>query len=212
MIASTSPAPLNIADQIPAIMIPQWHRGSEWARDRARLFYEETARMAAAGQGVVEHEQVRLMWLGTGLWYNLGFYDYLQSKYGAVFVWSIYLAIAADGYPTYGDDPLRTLAGRITKIFGIMGTPPLNTEWIRNEIERYRIDGVVSLQAGANAVEGSVCQQGIGYTYFLQRTLEESGVPICFIGANTVDARTWDDGIVKAKVSGFIEQEILAKR
>ena len=212
VIASTSPAPLNIADQIPAIMIPQWHRGSEWARDRARLFYEETARMAANGQGVVEHERARLMWLGTGLWYNLGFYDYFQKKYGAVFIWSIYLAIAADGYPTYGDDPLRTLAGRITKIFGIMGTPPLNTEWIRNEIERYRIDGVVSLLAGTNAVEGSICQQGIGYTYFLQRTLEECGVPICFLGANTVDARSWNDDIVRTRVSEFIEREILGEK
>ena len=39
------------------------------------------------------------MWVGRGLWFNLGFYQHFRSGYGAVFVWSMYLAIAADGYP-----------------------------------------------------------------------------------------------------------------
>lgn len=209
LIARTSPAPLNIADQIPGVMIPQWHRGTEWGRDRARLFYEETRRKVEAGEGVVEKENARLMWLGTGLWHNLAFYEHFQKQYGAVFVWSIYLAIASDGYPTYGDDPLRALAGRMTKIFGIMYTLPLNTEWIRNEIHRYGIDGVVSLHAGNNTAEGGVCQQNIGYNHFLHRVLEETGVPICYIGANTVDSRSWDDERINHQVADFLESRVL---
>ena len=45
-----------------------------------------------------EDERVRLMWIGRGLWFNLGFYQRLAEEHGAVFVWSMYLAIAADGY------------------------------------------------------------------------------------------------------------------
>ena len=210
LIAKTSPTPLNIADQIPGVMIPQWHRGTEWGRDRAKLFYEETKRKVDNGEGVVEKENARLMWLGTGLWHNLTFYEHFQETYGAVFVWSIYLAIASDAYPTYGEDPLRTLAGRMTKIFGIMYTAPLNTQWIKNEIERYSIDGVVSLHAGANTPEGGVCQQNIGYRYFLHRVLADAGVPICYIGANTVDSRGWDDGRVTQQVADFLESRVLS--
>jgi benzoyl-CoA reductase/2-hydroxyglutaryl-CoA dehydratase subunit BcrC/BadD/HgdB len=211
LISATSPAPMNVPDHMPATMIPQWHRGSTWARERARLFYEETVDRVAAGRGVVEDERVRLMWHGTGLWYNLDFYEYFQEEFGAVFVWSIYLAIASDAYPTYGDDPLRAVAGRIVKIFNIMDTPPFFAEWIRKEVQRFGIDGVVSLRGGAGAEEGSVCQQKLGTTFFVEQVLEGLGVPICYVGANTVDARTWDDESNRTRVSTFIEREILER-
>ena len=41
LLAATKPAPLDIVDSIPAVMLPQWHRGTEWARDAARAFHEE---------------------------------------------------------------------------------------------------------------------------------------------------------------------------
>jgi benzoyl-CoA reductase/2-hydroxyglutaryl-CoA dehydratase subunit BcrC/BadD/HgdB len=211
LIATTSPAPMNVPDHMPATMIPQWHRGSTWARDRAKLFYEETAERVASGQCVVEQENVRLLWHGTGLWYNMDFYEYFQQDYGAVFVWSIYLAIAADGYPTYGEDPLRAVAGRMTKIFNIMDMPPFFAEWIARETERFGIDGVVSLRGGESTKEGSVCQPKLGSTYFLEKVLADLDVPICYVGGDSVDARTWDDEGNRAKVSTFIEREILAQ-
>ncbi|MFC5827547.1 2-hydroxyacyl-CoA dehydratase family protein [Nonomuraea insulae] len=41
LIARTRPAPIGVNDGIPAVMLPQWHRGTEWARDAARSLYEE---------------------------------------------------------------------------------------------------------------------------------------------------------------------------
>ena len=93
-------------------MLPQWHRGTEWARDAARAFHEEVEGLVADGAAVCEDERLRLMWIGRGLWFNLGFYQHFQREYGAVFVWSMYLAIAADGYLRYGGPPLRALAAR----------------------------------------------------------------------------------------------------
>ena len=112
LLAATTPAPLDIVDSIPAVMLPQWHRGTEWARDAARSFHEEVEGLVAEGAAVCEDERLRLMWIGRGLWFNLGFYQHFQREYGAVFVWSMYLAIAADGYPRYGGPPLRALAAR----------------------------------------------------------------------------------------------------
>ena len=209
LINHARPAPFNIADQMPATMIPQWHRGNEWARDRARLFYEETRRKVEAGEGAVADERVRLMWIGTGLWYNLDFYQYFQQQYGAVFVWSIYLSVAADAYPTYGDeDPLRTLAARLIKINNLLAVPPFNTQWYLEQIRAAGIDGVVAMGRDDEAD----CQSSFGTQYLAHRAIEAAGVPLLELDVDNADARGWDDAAVRAQVSGFIENAILAKR
>jgi benzoyl-CoA reductase/2-hydroxyglutaryl-CoA dehydratase subunit BcrC/BadD/HgdB len=202
LISATRPAPINIADQMPATMIPQWHRGAEWARDRAKLFYEELERKVAAGEAAAPNEKVRLMWIGTGLWYNLDFYADFERRYGAVFVWSIYLSIAADAYATYGDDPLRTLAGRMTKIARIMHTPPFNVAWYLAEAKKAGIDGVVSLGEGEG---GEGCREVFGFTHLLRKGFEAAGIPYLSLGVDNVDARSWDEGAVRARMGEFIE-------
>ncbi|WP_262403300.1 2-hydroxyacyl-CoA dehydratase family protein [Actinomadura sp. CNU-125] len=112
LVARTRPVPLRVADSIPSVMVPQWHRGTEWARDAARRFHDEVRERVDAGAAACETERVRLMWIGRGLWSDMDFYKSFEDRYGAVFVWSMYLAIAADGYIRYGDDPLRALAAR----------------------------------------------------------------------------------------------------
>jgi benzoyl-CoA reductase/2-hydroxyglutaryl-CoA dehydratase subunit BcrC/BadD/HgdB len=212
LIAVTRPAPLNVADQMPATMIPQWHRGTPWGRDRAMLFFEETEAKVNAGIGAAPNENVRLMWLGTGLWYNLGFYEYFEKRYGAVFVWSIYLAIAADAYPTDpsrpDEDPLRTLAGRMTKIYAMLNTAPFNVEWFKAEAKRAGIDGVVSLTGGTE----DDCRETFGQHYLVRRAFEDAGIPILRLGVDNADARSWDDEAIRARVGAFIEQDILARR
>jgi benzoyl-CoA reductase/2-hydroxyglutaryl-CoA dehydratase subunit BcrC/BadD/HgdB len=212
LISGTRPAPLNVADQMPATMIPQWHRGTSWGRDRARQFFEETKAKVEAGDAAAPNEQVRLMWLGTGLWYNLGFYEYFEKRYGAVFVWSIYLAIAADAYPTDptrpDEDPLRTLAGRMTKIYAMLNTAPFNVEWFKAEALRAGIDGVVSLTGGTE----DDCRETFGQHYLARRAFEDAGIPVLRLGVDNADARSWDDEAIRARVGAFIEQDILAKR
>jgi benzoyl-CoA reductase/2-hydroxyglutaryl-CoA dehydratase subunit BcrC/BadD/HgdB len=211
LIAGARPSPLNIADQMPATMIPQWHRGTPWARDRAKSFYEETKRKVEAGEGAAPDEKVRLMWLGTGLWYNLGFYEDFERRYGAVFVWSIYLAIAADAYPTYGPpdgDPLRALAGRMTKIYALLNTAPFNVEWFVHEAKRAGIDGVVSLTGGTD----DDCRETFGQHHLVRRAFEQAGIPVLRLGVDNADARSFDDAAIRARVGGFIDNEILARR
>jgi benzoyl-CoA reductase/2-hydroxyglutaryl-CoA dehydratase subunit BcrC/BadD/HgdB len=208
LINRSRPAPVNIADQMPATMIPQWHRGDTWARDRAKLFYEETKRRVEAGEGAAPNERVRLMWIGTGLWYNLDFYQYFQQQYGAVFVWSIYLSVAADAYPTYGPDPLRTLAARLLKINNLLAVPPFNTQWYLDQIRAAGIDGVVSMGRD----DETACQSSFGTQYLVHRAIEQAGVPLLKLNVDSADASGWDDAAVRAQVAGFIEHDILAKR
>ncbi len=208
LISAARPAPLNIADQMPATMIPQWHRGTEWARSRAELFRTETESRIESTEWAAPNERIRLMWLGTGLWYNLGFYEYFEKRYGAVFVWSIYTAIAADAYPTDGDDPLRVLAARMTKIQALLNTPPWNIEWFLQEARRAGIDGVVSLNGGTQ----DDCRETFGFHALLRDAFAAAGIPVLRLGADNVDARSWDDEAMRARVAAFIEQEILPKQ
>ena len=128
-------------------MLPQWHRGTQYAVDAARALHDEVAARAAAGEG--PRERVRLMWVGRGLWFNMGFYQHFEERYGAVFVWSMYLAVAADAYLRYGDDPLRTLAARFAAFGDQINMPPWSSEWYLKEARHNRIDGVVHLVGDA---------------------------------------------------------------
>ena len=193
LLARTAPAPIDVNDSIPATMIPQWHRGSEWGRDAARRLHDELAELVAEGASVVPDEQVRLMWIGRGLWVDRHFYEHFQERHGAVFVWSMYLAVAADGYLRRGDDPMRALAARFTGFADQYNTPPWSSEWYAKEAVHNQIDGVVQLTT--DAVRG---------TRFITDAIERAGIPVLEIAGSNVDRRDWDSDAVIAAVDDFI--------
>jgi hypothetical protein len=182
LIAAARPCPIAVTDGIPSVMVPQWHRGTEWARDAARAFHDEVRDRVDAGVAVCPDERLRLMWVGRGLWFDLGFYQRFQRSHGAVFVWSMYLAIAADGYLRYGDDPLRALAARFAAFGDQLYTPPWSAEWYVKEARHHGVDGVVHLVS--DDARGS---------YFTTRALRAAGIPVLELHADNVDARTGDD-------------------
>ncbi len=197
LIAATSPAPITISDSIPSVMIPQWHRGTQWARDAARTFYEEVRERVETGQPPCADERVRLMWVGTGLWFDMGFYTWFQEACGAVFVWSMYLAIAADGYIRHGADPLRTLAGRFAAFPDMINAPPWASEWYAKEAVHNRIDGAVHF--------ATTDRRG---NWFVNRAIEAAGVPVLQIDGDSADARGWEPASVQAQVVAFIEDRV----
>ena len=81
-----------------------------------------------------------------------------------MFVWSMYLAVAADAYLRYGDDPLRTLAARFAAFGEQINMPPWSAEWYVKEARHNRIDGVVHLVG--DAFRGAP---------FITRALEDGG-------------------------------------
>lgn len=198
LIAVTRPTPVSINDSIPAVMIPQWHRGSEWARDAARELYHEVAGAVRDGRAVCPGERVRLMWIGRGLWFDLGLYQRFQEKYGAVFVWSMYLAIAADGYARYGGDPMRALAARFTGFTDQLYTPPWSSQWYVKEAQGHGVDAVVHLVA--DDVPGSA---------FTTRALEDAGIPVLEITANNADSRGGAAAALETAIGDFLERRVL---
>jgi hypothetical protein len=185
---------VSIVDTMPATMIPQWHRGTEWARDAAKAVYEEVCGRVARGEAVCPTERLRLAWIGTGLWFNMRFYEHFQERYGAVFVWSIYLGIAADGYVRYGTDPLRALAARFTTLEGALHMNTWSSEWHVKECLTNQVDGVVTLEGHGG--------------YFSTRALQAAGIPVLALRGSNVDSRGWDDAAITEQLAHFLETEV----
>ena len=114
-------------------MIPQWHRGSDWAVAHARRFRDEVAARVREGVGAATHERLRLMWIGAGLWHDTSFYRALEEKWGAVFVWSMYMPFAGPQYiREIRNRPMEALASRICSMNEVSAPAALD-EWLDGE-------------------------------------------------------------------------------
>jgi hypothetical protein len=195
LIAETVPCPADVVDQL-AQYSAQWHRGTIEARDLAKMFYEEVKEKVEKKDAAYPDEKLRLQWLKGGNFGNTAFYQYFAEKYGAVFVATIYISIASDGYPrSMLNDPLRALAGRHL-FLGLYHGP----DWDLKEARHNKIDGAVMF-------EQSACQRlsHSGHLMYKQ-AYEKAGIPLCVISP------TWDADKQQTEISKFIETRLLPKR
>lgn len=203
-IAGTArPCPVSILDQMTNTMIPQWHRGSDWAVSHARRFRDEIGERANKGVGVAENERLRLMWIGAGLWHDTTFYTLLEERLGAVFVWSMYLPFAGAQYiRELKGRPFDALASRICSMNEVLHLPPWMNEWMVSEAQRCEIDAAVVLVPPDNRLS----QSG---TLLTGEALDSAGVPVLIMSADMVDAKNWDRDAAVARVETFLREEIL---
>lgn len=204
IIAAAPRLPIRIAEMIPNVMIPQWHRGSDWALAQARAFRDEVASRVRDGFAVVPGERVRMMWIGAGLWFDTGFYSDFEAL-GAVFAWSMYLPFAADGYlrADHGD-PMRTLAARVVDLNEHLHQPPWAGAWHVKEALRHRIDLAVIIVPASDRPSGSG-------TRFIARSLAEAGIASVMLDADMVDGRGWDGAEARARVRAGIDAVVAKK-
>ncbi len=199
-IGTARPCPVSIGEQMSNVMIPQWHRGSEWAVAHARKFRDEVLERIASGAGTGSNERVRLMWIGAGLWHDPGFYQALEETIGAVFVWSMYMPFAGPQYiRELKGKPMEALASRICSMNEVLHLPPWMNGWMTAEAERCGIDAAVILLPPDNRLS----QSG---TKLTAQALEEAGVPVLMIDADMVDAHNWDHDRMVAMVADFIAE------
>ena len=204
LIADCHPVPVTVVDTINAVMQAQWQRCTRWAADHAKSLYEEVKALADAGVAAVPNEKYRMMWIGRGLWHDFSFYQRFEQKYGAVFIWTIYLAMGADAYIRnhVEEDPLRALAARYIGMEDFLHMPPWNSEWYLQQARQNDIDGVVYMVP-------ENCMQAVEGSYFIKKTLEDAGIPVLLFKADPVDARKWNAETMTGLVENFIEERVI---
>ena len=204
MVAKARPCPVSIGDQMPNTMIPQWHRGSDWAVAHAKRFRDEVGERVHRGIGVAANERLRLMWIGAGLWHDTGFYQSLEERLGAVFVWSMYMPFAG---PQYIRDvqgkPFEALASRICSMNEVLHLPPWMNGWMVHEALRWGIDAAVVLVPPASRLS----QSGTQLTCL---ALQEAGIPVLQLDADMVDAKQWSRDAMVGHMESFLKSRGLA--
>lgn len=193
LIAGAYPVPVSVADTMPATMVPQWHRGTVWARDAARDFYHEVKARHEAGEAACPDETLRLMWVGRGMWSDMGFYQRWEQSHGAVFVWSMYLALAADGYIRRiddGRDPMRALAARFVTMGDELRMPTWAGAWHVREAERHAVDGAVALSDADP---------------FVLRALRRAGIPVLSLDLDNYNHEASDADGIDRQIAAFLE-------
>jgi benzoyl-CoA reductase subunit B len=199
MICQAPKTPIRMHEQVSNVMAAQWLRGGNWAIAHARAFRDEVKERVQAGVAACPSERLRLMWVGAGLWHDTDFYTAFEEPYGAVFVWSMYLAFGPDGYIRYGlDDPLRALASRTVSFNEQLHNPPWANEWIVDQARKHRVDAALVLEPLGTRPSATGNR-------FIERALEASGVPVLPIVADMVDARGWNGLEMRRKVGQFLE-------
>ncbi len=199
LICDAPKTPVRMNEQLSNVMAAQWVRGSDWAIAHARAFRDEVKARVEAGIAACPSERLRLMWVGAGLWHDTDFYTAFEEQYGAVFVWSMYLAFGPDGYIRYGlDDPLRALASRTVSFNEQLHNPPWANEWIVDQAKRHRIDAALVLEPLGTRPSATGNR-------FIEKALEANGIPVLPIVADMVDARGWDGLAMRKKVGQFLE-------
>jgi hypothetical protein len=164
----------------------------------AKRFRDEVASRAAAGLGCTDNERVRLMWIGAGVWHDPGFYEALEKRCGAVFVWSMYMPFAGPQYiRELNGNPLQALASRICSMNEVLHLPPWMNEWMTSEAKRCGIDAAVILKPPGNRLS----QSGIELT---QAALEEDGIAVLALDADMVDAANWNHEVMTQKLQDFL--------
>ncbi len=198
MIGAARPCPVSIADQMPNTMIPQWHRGSDWAVNHARRFRDEVADRVKAGIGAAVNERIRLMWIGAGVWHDPGFYQALEDRLGAVFVWSMYMPFAGPQYIRALDGrDMHALSSRVCSMNEVLHLPPWMNGWMTAEAERCGIDAAIVLVPPDNRLS----QSG---TRLTAEALEQAGVPVLALDGDMVDAKSWNHDRMVAQVADFL--------
>ncbi len=190
LIARSHPAPVGIVDTMPATMVPQWHRGTIWARDAAKRLFEEVSERVEAGEAACPGEKLRLMWVGRGLWSDTGFYQRWEESHGAVFVWSMYLGLAADGYLRSFEgehDAIRALAARFVTMGDELRMPTWSGAWHVKEAQIHGCHGAVAIDDADPLV---------------LEALERAGIPVCRVAMNNMGAGTAD---VDAAITAFVD-------
>lgn len=192
LIITAPKAPVALSEMLGNVMAIQWQRGTPWALEAATRLRDEIQARVDAENWTCPNEQYRFAWVGPGLWQNTAFYRMFEDSHGAVFVQSMYMSLAIDGYPRYGADPVRALASRYCA-FGI-GT----LDWQAHEALTHRCDGIVTVKASVSGL--------------LRKVLADADLPLLVLDIDLVDARTWDEEAVQEAMGRFIEDEVEPRR
>jgi benzoyl-CoA reductase/2-hydroxyglutaryl-CoA dehydratase subunit BcrC/BadD/HgdB len=195
-----SPAPMHAYDSViaacsPLVLSSDMRRLDTWTRLRDELQEKVDRKL-----GIVEHEKLRLMWVGVPPLCDFKLLNY-SERHGAVVVKSLVELLAGftlDPKLMDPETPLESLA-RAHLCGPINPTGQGLVDYFVGAVRDYRIDGVLA-----------VVKRTCGLLPSLQRLNQEAireatGVPTVIFDLDGVDAREYDAAATHAAIDAFVE-------
>jgi len=196
------PCPLSGSDAIGYVLDMQFFGlGSETGVRFFKALYEELKARVASGQGVVDEEKFRLLWLHyIRPYYPNKIISHLEEM-GA----SVCFGEANHVYwePLDVDNPFESMAAKvISNPSG--GQLEHRSSLALTLVDRYEIDGVIHFSHWG-------CRQSCGGEYVIRDLMRKKGIPTLILNGDGADSRNYSEEQTKIRLDAFLEM-LEAKR
>lgn len=193
----SKPCPMGVTDSSAAMFPMVAAAGTMDAVEFYQRLLGEVSERVRDGVGVVKDERFRLLLSGIPYWHHLDIFNYLEERYGAVFVYELYTA-------TWGlasldpAKPFESLAFKM--LYNPVNMPQTWSEkWVVKIVEDFNVDGIVLLSSR------SCKATSIGNMAIQKFLREKYGIPSVVIEADHTDDRAYSNAQAKAKLDTFME-------
>ncbi|MGQ9460418.1 MAG: 2-hydroxyacyl-CoA dehydratase subunit D [Candidatus Bathyarchaeaceae archaeon] len=191
------PCPMGVTDSSAAMFPMVASAGTQEAVEYYERLLDEVSGRVKEGVGALEEEKFRLLLSGIPYWHHLRMFNYLEDKYGAVFVHELYTA-------TWGIASLNHTKPFESLAYKMLLNPtnmPINwgEKWIAGLVKDFDVDGIVLLSSR------SCKATSIGNLTIQKILREEYGIPSLVLEADHTDDRVYSEAEVIARLDAFME-------
>jgi len=191
------PCPMGVTDSSAAMFPIVASAGTQEAMEYYERLLNEVSGRVKEGVGALQEEKFRLLLSGIPYWHHLRMFNYLEEKYGAVFVHELYTA-------TWGlaslnpSKPFESLAYKT--LLNPTNMPiSWGEKWISGLVKDFGVDGIVLLSSRS-------CKATSIGNLTIQKVLrDEYGIPSVVLEADHTDDRAYSEAEVIARLDAFME-------
>jgi benzoyl-CoA reductase/2-hydroxyglutaryl-CoA dehydratase subunit BcrC/BadD/HgdB len=196
----TIPTPMDARDAFSAVFFMLCVPGTRMAVDFYEKLHEEIRERAEKGFGVIEIEKYRLIWDNLPLWFDLRFFEYLNSL-GAVVVAETFSHVWMGSLDP--SKPLESLAKKYLPNFANCSVDR-KIDLIVKLVKAFRADGVIL------PTNWGCRMMSIGETIVKETIEKKLGVPSLILDVDSTDWRSYNETQVKRNMEIFLQ--ILSER
>jgi len=190
------PCPLSGSDALSYLLDMQFFGfGSEAGVRFFKALYEELKNSVESGQGAVDGEQYRLLWLHhVRPYYHNKIISHLEEMGASV-------CFGEGNHVHWGPldeaNPFSSLAAKIlSNPSG--GQLERRSNLVLELVERYGIDGVIHFSHWG-------CRQSSGGEYIIRDLMRKRGTPMLILNGDGVDSRNYSEEQAKLRLDAFLE-------
>ncbi|MFB0523159.1 MAG: 2-hydroxyacyl-CoA dehydratase subunit D, partial [Candidatus Bathyarchaeia archaeon] len=137
----SKPCPMGVTDSSAAMFPIVASAGTTEAVEYYQRLLTEVSERVKEGVGVIEQEKYRLLLSGIPFWHHLNLFNYLETKFGAVFVYELYTA-------TWGITSLNPAKPYESLAFKMLYNPTNMPQtwlekWVIKIVKDFDVDGMV---------------------------------------------------------------------